>query len=322
MYSKSSGIYWLSIDYKHRFVKYGHGEIRDRCTVLRADIAEDEIEYFKHIRYTHISFNNSRDLNEYKWYEFRVLMKIGSDPVIRDPPLIIVEREHITTEQLANRIAMLPERLEGNSKELYADVSAYKLITDDFPDFYQAIEHSIRSPTGWCHSKLANKSSIFGKSDKRSTYLRITIGSDDSKSPGIPFVFEIWPPGHRSPIHAHAKSYGIIRVLHGEIKLKLYRTIQVKKPAPFYETNLRENQYTWLAPGLNQIHRLENFSTNKSVFTLQAYEYMSSETLFYEYFDYINNDHSAAVSHYFPDSDMDFFKFKEKMMEEWTSAHK
>lgn len=34
---------------------------------------------------------------------------------------------------------------------------------------------------------------------------------------GIPFVLEIWPAGHNSPIHNHGNAYGIVRVLHGDI---------------------------------------------------------------------------------------------------------
>lgn len=34
---------------------------------------------------------------------------------------------------------------------------------------------------------------------------------------GIPFVLEIWPAGHNSPIHNHGNAYGIVRMLHGDI---------------------------------------------------------------------------------------------------------
>ncbi len=34
---------------------------------------------------------------------------------------------------------------------------------------------------------------------------------------GIPFVLEIWPAGHSSPIHNHGNAYGIVRMLHGDI---------------------------------------------------------------------------------------------------------
>ena len=40
-------------------------------------------------------------------------------------------------------------------------------------------------------------------------------------SPGEPFVLEIWPPGHYSPIHDHGLAYGVTRMLHGSLHCTL-----------------------------------------------------------------------------------------------------
>ena len=75
-----------------------------------------------------------------------------------------------------------------------------------------------------CNTILQNKSREFNK-DKPNfleTYLRITLGQNNGESPGIPYVMEIWPIGHYSPIHNHGGANAIIRVLHGNIHVKLY----------------------------------------------------------------------------------------------------
>ncbi len=80
-----------------------------------------------------------------------------------------------------------------------------------------------------------------------------------------------------------------------------------------------QNQVTWLSPGLNQVHRLENKSSNKTCITIQAYEYVSAEVSHYEYFDYINNS-GLAIEKFEPVSDIDYSEFKEKMIAEWKNG--
>jgi hypothetical protein len=88
----------------------------------------------------------------------------------------------------------------------------------------EAIENSIRDPSGWCYQRLQQKASEFSK-DKpnyEETYLRITLGHANGESPGIPYVMEIWPAGHFSPVHSHAGAEAVIRVLEGGINVSLF----------------------------------------------------------------------------------------------------
>jgi len=183
----------------------------------------------------------------------------------------------------------------------------------------KAIERSIHNESGWCHKKLNAKSSRFGASNSKATYLRITVGMNRGTSPDVAYVLEIWPSGHYSPIHAHANTYGIIKVLHGEINVKLYRALNVERKRPFQEVTLYKDQVTWLTPGLNQIHKLENKSPNKTCITIQAYEYISDEVSHYEYFDYITNS-GHTIDKFDPVSDIDYSEFKEKMITEWNNG--
>jgi hypothetical protein len=52
----------------------------------------------------------------------------------------------------------------------------------------------------------------------KQSYLRVSVGLERGCSPGIPYVLEIWPAGHFSPVHNHGNAFGIVRILHGSIK--------------------------------------------------------------------------------------------------------
>ncbi|CAF3532632.1 unnamed protein product [Rotaria sp. Silwood1] len=311
-------LYWLSLDYTTLLVKYGQGEVRHRCTLLQSSLSEVERNTVRQIQFAHVSFNGSRLLADYNWYEYKVKLKIGQYPVVLDPPLLVVEPDKAGLDVFLNNSAILLTRLEEPCRLLYYDTFGWKFQDDTFPYLFEAIERSIRHESGWCYKKLKEKSTRFGKSNPRATYLRVTVGMNRGTSPGVPYVLEIWPPGHYSPIHSHADTYGIIRVLYGEINVKLYRTLNVKRKKPFHEMTLYKDQVTWLSPGLNQIHKLENQSPNQTCITIQAYEYRNIEVHHYEYFDYINND-GFSINKFEPVSDMDYVEFRKIMITEWNN---
>ena len=300
-------------------VKYGQGEVRDRCTLLKNDLAVAEKNTIKQIQFVHVSFSGSRILTDYKWYEYKVKLKIADHPVVMDPALLVTDSSQFTISDFLSGSIMPVSRLDEHCRLLYHDIIGWKLQDDAFPHFFEAIERSIHNQSGWCHKKLLEKSSRFGTSNPRATYIRITIGTNTGTSPGVPYVLEIWPANHFSPIHTHANTYGIIRVLHGEVKVKLYPTLNLKQTKPFHETTLYENQITWLSPGLNQIHQLFNPSSSKACITIQAYEYRSDEISHYEYFDYINNN-GSAIGKFEPLSDLAYSEFKAIMMAEWNNS--
>ncbi|CAF0895700.1 unnamed protein product [Rotaria sp. Silwood1] len=315
---KVRGNYWLSIDYSNLFVKYGQGEVRDRCTVLRSDIPSNESNHVRQIQFVHISLNNSRDIAKLKQFEYKVKLKLGRNPVVYDPPLIVVSPKNYDLNDYRDKATIPVTRLDPPCQALYHDVIHWRFQDDEFPHLFEAIEQSVRNESGWCRKRLIEKANRFGKSNILATYLRITVGLNRGTSPGVPFVVEIWPPGHYSPIHAHANTYGIIRVLNGAINVKLYQTLYVKRQKPFYQINIATGQVTWLSPGLNQIHKLENITPNQTCITIQAYEYRSDEVSNYEFFDYINND-GNEIRRFDPVSDIDYFQFKKIMMDEWNN---
>ena len=170
--------------------------------------------------------------------------------------------------------------------------------------------------------KLREKSTEFnkGKPNLQETYLRITLGENDGESPGIPYVMEIWPVGHYSPVHSHSNADAIIRVLHGSINVTLYPFLCPDKEGilPFGVSNFNKNDITWISPTLNQIHKLKNLDENTTAcITIQCYMYGETDTVHYDYFDYL--DDNGNKKPYEPDSDMDYVSFKKLIREEWLN---
>ncbi len=308
--------YWISLDSQNRQIYAGVGEARLETAIYSykypADASEPK-EFLESL--TTIVYET----------EAISLIRILKDPITMKIPLVIKPTDELTIEDIATSAYMPLANMPPICQKLYNCISGknFKLNTPDFPDFVQAIEYSIRTPGMWCYNKLRDKSREFNpdKPDLSETYLRITLGQNNGESPGIPYVMEIWPVGHYSPIHSHANASAIIRVLNGEINVSLYPFLCAEKDgvAPFANASFTQDQVTWITPTLNQTHQLKNLPTNSyTCITIQCYMYNAGDNRHYDYFDYLDVD--GAQHQYEPDSDMDFIDFKAKMKEEWTAA--
>jgi hypothetical protein len=137
-----------------------------------------------------------------------------------------MDTSELTMDDVANSRYMPVANLPTTSQKLYNCIAGPKftLNTLDFPDFYKAIEYSLATPGLWCHETIKKKATEFNKDkpNEAETYLRITLGQNNGESPGIPYVMEIWPAGHYSPIHSHAGAEAVIRVLEGGINVNMY----------------------------------------------------------------------------------------------------
>ena len=216
-------------------------------------------------------------------------------------------------------------RRRETTTKLYDCISGKNFIIDtpDFPNFTKAIEYSIATPGKWCYKCLKKKATEFDK-DKpnfKETYLRITLGENNGESPGVPYVMEIWPVGHYSPIHNHGGSNAIIRVLNGSINVSLFPFLSGDYVEPFAVANFEKEDITWISPTLNQVHQLKNLETNKDTcITIQCYMYETDDSKHYDYFDYLD---TIGTQHPFePNSDMDFIEFKKIIKEEWEERIK
>jgi hypothetical protein len=250
------------------------------------------------------------------------LIRVIKDPITSKIPLVVKHKDELTLEHIAGATYMPIANLPPICQKLYNCIAGknFTLDTPDFPDFSQAIEYSIRTPGLWCYNKLRDKSREFNpdKPDVLETYLRITLGENNGESPGIPYVLEIWPVGHYSPIHSHAGASAIIRVLNGEINVSLYPFLCGEKDgvAPFGAATFKKDEIAWITPTLNQTHQLRNLPSNTyTCITIQCYMYTERDTRHYDYFDYLGAD--GTKQQYEPDSDMDFLDFKQLIRDEW-----
>lgn len=313
--------YWFSVDSHNRLLRYGKGEVRKNTMLAELHYRKPEhgkqdpfawMSKVGSIYYTH----DEEKLPEKNTF---IPVKLFRDPVTADAAMYILPVNEITMEDMARNKATVAANLTPTCQQLYSNVSGarFELNTPDFTDFANAIEASIASPLGWCNQELKRKATEFGgEPNPDMTYLRITMGVNQGDSPGVPFVMEIWPPGHYSPVHNHAGANAVIRVLHGEITVNLYSMLSPYHLNPFMVAKFGKGDVTWISPQLNQTHQLRNTNvTGPTCITIQCYMYGEGNKEHYSYFDYLNN--AGQVEQFDPNSDCDFLAFKEKMREEW-----
>lgn len=302
--------YWFSLDSQNQRLYAGIGESRKETAI-----------YTYQWPWTHQRKLFLESLVSVKCENLRV-RHILRDPITRVVPLLVKDKEALTMDLLAAGTYMPNANLSIIAQKLYDCIAGKHFVLDssDFPEFSQAIEHSIKTPGLWCHERLKQKATEFDKDkpDEKETYLRITLGENNGESPGIPYVMEIWPPNHYSPIHNHAGASAVIRVLHGSINVSLFPFLSGDVLEPFGKADFKKDDITWISPSLNQIHQLKNIDTATTCITIQCYMYKANNTTHYDYFDYLDAD--GKTQQYEPDSDMDFVAFKKQMRKEWIET--
>ena len=307
--------YWFSLDSQNQRLYAGVGEARKETAIYEYQFPQDtRREFVKKFLETLVTVK----------VENLQVRSILRDPITRNIPLIVKNTKDITLHCLATGEHMPKPNLSIIAQKLYDCISGknFVLNTPDFPHFTKAIEYSLATPGKWCYERIKQKANEFSKDkpDEKETYLRITLNENNGESPGIPYVMEIWPVGHYSPVHNHGCASAIIRVLHGSINVSLFPFLSGDAVEPFGKADFKKEDITWMSPGLNQVHQLKNLDTNKDTcITIQCYMYKEGNTTHYDYFDYIdaNNDQQQFE----PDSDMEFLDFKATIKREWLEAH-
>jgi predicted metal-dependent enzyme (double-stranded beta helix superfamily) len=318
--NKKGSYYWFSLDSQNQKLQAGVGEPRIENVIYTYQFSNADKtlwETNKTFLESLISVNAS-DKNI-------KMMRLLRDPITRSVPLLIKNTDELIMSDIAKNTFLPNSHLSPTAQQLYDCISGKQFILNDleFPDFSKAIEYSIATPGLWCYERLKEKSTEFNKDDPNilETYLRITLNENNGESPGIPYVMEIWPVGHYSPIHNHGGSSAVVRVLNGKINVKLYPFLCYDDKdgvEPFKEVQVIQNEITWISPTLNQIHQLHNLDSNKDTcITIQCYMYENEDNKHYDYFDYLDN--KGKKQNYEPDSDMDFILFKETIKQEWES---
>ena len=305
--------YWFSLDSQNQILRIGIGEARLETLIYEYKFShKDNYE------------ENKVFLESLMYIEYESVIipfKLLRDPIVSHVPLCVKDTDGLTMDYIAQNKYLPHSNLSPISQILYNCISGNRFVLDDrdFPEFSKAIEYSISTPGCWCYETLKSKSKEFNPTHPNidETYLRITLGKNSGESPGIPYVLEIWPPNHYSPVHSHASTDAIIRVLHGEINVQLFPYLSPQKIEPFGESTFKKDDITWLSPQLNQIHQLKNLNQTTTCITIQCYMYGKDNKIHYDYFDYVSED--EKIEQYEPDSDKDFVEFKELMKEEWEN---
>lgn len=303
--------YWFSLDSQNGCLYAGIGETRVENIIYSYNFSIENKKDTKYFLESLVSI----------YCDNLEIIKLIRDPITLTIPLLVKNTEDLTMDDIAKGTYMPKANLTTMSQKLYDCIAGNKFVlnTPDFPDFIKAIEYSIATPGKWCYECLKEKANEFDKDkpNDKETYLRITLGQNNGESPGIPYVMEIWPVGHYSPVHNHGNSSAIIRVLNGSINVSLFPYLSSDYVAPFAIANFKKNDITWISPTLNQIHQLKNLEKNKDTcITIQCYMYENENIEHYDYFDYIDADNK--IEQFDPNSDMDFIAFKETIRKEWN----
>jgi hypothetical protein len=319
--NKTGAYYWFSLDSQNQKLYAGIGEARLDNIIYKYEFPNKDNNVWKENRQFLESITRICVSKQSHSISPTRLLR---DPITSKIPLVVKNTHELIMGDIARSKYLPKSNLSMTSQILYDCIAGEKFVLDDieFPDFSKAIEYSIVTPGCWCNTRLKEKSTEFNKDEPNilETYLRITLGENNGESPGIPYVVEIWPIGHYSPVHSHASADAIIRVLHGNINVKLYPFLCAEKGGvePFATADFKKDQITWISPTLNQVHQLTNLEKNThACITIQCYMYNNKNHSHYDYFDYI--DGQGKEQQYTPDSDMDFIKFKELMKTEWTN---
>jgi len=314
--NKSGAYYWFSLDSQNQLLQAGIGEARIETLTYtyQFPLADKSASANKAFLESLVTIDLGSEIKP---------IRLLRDPVTNSVPLRIKDTNELTMDDIAGGLVLPNTNLSSTAQKLYNCVSGDKFVLDtpDFPDFTKAIEYSIITPGLWCNKTLKSKEGEFGKSsDPNETYLRITLGQNNGESPGIPYVMEIWPVGHYSPIHNHGGASAVIRVLNGSINVSLYPFLCDDKEGmpPFGKADFTKDDVTWISPALNQVHQLLNFPKNKDTcITIQCYMYEEEDDQHYDYFDFIDTD--GSKKQFEPDSDSEFLKFKEIIKQEWAN---
>ncbi len=321
--SKSGAYYWFSLDSQNQVFYAGVGEARIETITYEYhfDPKEKLWEENKAFLESLVMIEFAKEIHP---------IRILKNPVTTKVSLKVKGTDALTMDDVATNTYLPYSALPSAGKTLYDCVAGenFTLDTPEFPDFAEAINYSINTPGLWCNTRLKEKAMEFGKDPQPlETYLRITLGQNNGESPGIPYVMEIWPVGHYSPVHNHGGANAIIRVLSGDIHVKLYPYLcdDLDLPSesavePFATADFTKGDITWISQTLNQVHQLKNLESNKSAcITIQCYMYDEMDKSHYDYFDYLG-DHNAKKQ-YEPDSDMDFVDFKKMILAEWMNRN-
>lgn len=249
-------------------------------------------------------------------------------PLVSNLPPRVLDSSKVTLFDLDKNNHMFSASLPSECQTMYGNVAG-QLIGLDWPwppggvshmhRLSDAIRYSINTEGKMLYKKIREKKGTF--SGLKETYLRVTLGESRGESPGIPYVLEIWPSKHGSPIHNHGNAFAVIKVLFGGLTIRVYnkhmKQFNPKESGDKYilsKFDVQAGDVTWISPNWYQTHKLWN-GTDDFCATIQCYQYGKNDKLSWPYFDYIAS--TTVIKEFIPDSDYGFTEFHHKVMAEY-----
>lgn len=292
------------------FIKIGHGYAMDKNTLYIFKTNLNSTKYMMG-NIANITLDDKLNLTSCSRYD--------KDAVIVDsPPLLRTLNETILTDLDFNFVTYAELPMEGQI--LYSKVGGPNVKLSD--EHIKGIQYSLDNK-GCCLHEILNEKDLhkpgFG-------YIRVTFPRKFGNSPGHPYVLEIWPKLHSSPIHNHGNTVAVIKVLHGTIKseyfnplaFESYETEQIRS---IMSVTLKKGEITWMTPDIYQTHRLINENPDEATITIQAYSHLDSELFLDEKFNYLESNFPADphLKPFYPELDLYYDDLINTVVHEYTN---
>ena len=245
-------------------------------------------------------------------------------PLVQNWSHLVLDSNKLSLFDLDQNEFIFSASLPPACQELYANIARGENIGLDWPPhtgepkLSDAIRYSIKTKGKILYNKLEEKATEFGGNNPSETYLRVTLGMYRGNSPGIPYVLEIWPEQHYSPIHDHGNAYAIIKVVHGSINIHVHnKNVKTDNQEPLKKVTISKGDVTWISPNWYQTHRLINNTSGDYCATIQCYQYGDDDQRHWPYFDYVSEQNQ--IEDFLPNSDFHFISLREKLLEEYKT---
>ncbi|XP_038048939.1 uncharacterized protein LOC119722730 [Patiria miniata] len=326
--------YWYSYDRDNLVLKYGKGYRMEETTLMTHDFLEgvtDEEDQMK-IREDLQPFFTAEVQKFVRQYDEKANMQMyaargievtepmvefDKQPLICNLPPTVMDSSKANLFELDRGDHVFSASLPAACKELYSNVANCELNYTEVEGEKVLLSDAIRYSLayGILKDKIESKVGELGD-DPNETYLRVTLGSSLGKSPGIPYVLEIWPGGHYSPIHNHGNANAVIKVLFGSITIDIYnKQSETSSRDPLFTFEACAGDATWLNRNWYQTHKLRNPGKEYCA-TIQCYNYDAGDTTYWPYFDYVSEN--QTIDEFYPGSDFGFLEMRSQVMKEYT----
>ena len=245
-------------------------------------------------------------------------------PLVKNWAPLVLDSSKLSLFDLDQNQYIFSASLPPACQELYANVARGENIDLDWPPntgqpkLSDAIRYSINTEGKILNKKLKEKATEFGGDNEEETYLRVTLGVYRGNSPGIPYVLEIWPCEHYSPIHDHGNAYAIIKVIHGSINVHVHnKKMKTHTQEPLKTLTIAKGDVTWISPNWYQTHQLVNNTSGDYCATIQCYQYGNENDQHWPYFDYVSDQNQ--IEDFLPNTDFNYIELREELLKEYSA---